>query len=533
MNDSIPTQQAIHHERADTILEKEARPVRLKLSFLLPLAIVFFGLITTFVFLTFDRSQKHLARSTQQTLSAANSMFSLNILENSSMLEAVSHALVRNKAIEAALKAKDRSRLLSLSTPLFNELSKDHLITHFYYHGTDRVNLLRVHKPERFGDKINRFTMVESESIGSISSGIELGILGTFTLRHVMPWYDSNQKLIGYIELGMEIDSIFESIEQFYNVDLHMFINKKFLNKERWVEGMKMLGRKTGWDTLDQYVVTNLGEEETLPPEFLEQYEHAETILHEGFDFVLGKHEHQARFLPIDDKGKRNVGGMWLLIDIEDDIADSYKITLITSGISSVLGAILFVIFFRLVNGIESELEKHERALRHIATNDGLTGIYNRRSFDSIITNEFDRAKRYDRELTLLIIDIDHFKRVNDSFGHIAGDTVLRKIAEKLTGQLRTNDHLARYGGEEFAIILPETPLNIAHLVAERIRTSAGERDYKIDSGCSTPINLSIGISSFPTQAKTVEELILQADSALYKAKETGRNRVCDFHQDA
>ena len=259
MSDFVPANYPIHEGKTDALLRKEDESVRLKLSFLLPLSVVFLGLIVTFIFLTFDRTQKQISGSSSRTISSVNAMFNHNIMENSSMLDAVSTALVRNKDIESAFVAKDRSRLLSLSTPLFNELSKDNLITHFYYHDTERVNLLRVHKPGRFGDKINRFTMIESESIGSTSAGIELGVLGTFTLRHVAPWYDSNQELIGYIELGMEIDKIFESIEQFYNVDLYMFINKKYLNKGRWVEGMTMLGHGTNWDALNQYVVTNLG----------------------------------------------------------------------------------------------------------------------------------------------------------------------------------------------------------------------------------------------------------------------------------
>ena len=192
----------------------------------------------------------------------------------------------------------------------------------------------------------------------------------------------------------------------------------------------------------------------------------------------------------------------------------------------------MFVIFFRLVGKIEATLKNHQQALRHIATNDGLTGIYNRRSFDTIIANELNRAKRYGREFSLLMIDIDHFKIVNDDFGHMAGDTILRTLAEKLSGQLRSNDHLARYGGEEFAVILPETPLDMAHLLAERVRTSVGEQDYEVGNTSPVYITISVGVSSFPEQAETIKELILNADSALYNAKKTGRNRVCDFAEE-
>jgi diguanylate cyclase (GGDEF)-like protein len=471
--------------------------------------------------------------STEQTVSSTVTLLKHNLLENSSMLESISHALMLNKDIEAALRAKSRSMLLSLSTPLFNELSKDHLITHFYFHNTDRTNLLRVHKPERYGDKINRFTMLEADSHGAVSSGIELGPLGTFTLRTVSPWHDADQKLIGYIELGMEIDNIFESLEQVYNTHLFMLIHKKHLNKDRWIEGMRMLGYESDWDTLNQFVVTNLEVGQSLPEEFTANYATSETIAAGGFDLKFKGLEHRARLIPIEDKGKRDVGIMWVLINTDEEIDNSLKTTLIATAVAFVLGAILFILFFRLVTGIESELTKQQRALRQIAANDGLTSVYNRRSFDTIIAKEFGRARRYERELSLLIIDIDHFKLVNDTFGHVAGDDVLKELAGRLSSQLRSNDHLARYGGEEFVIILPETQIEMAHLLADRIRKSAGEREYQVGADLTTQITLSIGVSSFPAQSATLEELIHHADSALYEAKETGRNRVCDFNPES
>lgn len=529
MNDLIPNTDS----SSGSILKGDDQPIHLKISFLLPLGLVFIGLIFSFIYLTFNRSQQQIDMTADQAVSSIKTMFRHNILEDSSMLEAVTHALLRNKDVEAALKVRNRSRLLSLSAPLFNELSKEHLITHFYFHNLDRTNLLRVHKPERHGDKINRFTMLEAESLGAVSSGIELGVMGTFTLRHVSPWYDSDQKLIGYIELGMEIDSIFESIEQLYNTHLFMLIHKKHLNKKRWIEGMLMLGHKADWDALDQFVVTNLSVGQNLPEAFTANYASSETIAAGRFPMEFKGLKHEARVIPIEDKGKRDVGEMWILIDTDEEVGNVLKVTLIATAITITLGIILFILFFRLVTGIEDELTKHQQALRRIATNDGLTGIYNRRSFDALIAKEFERAERYGRELSLLIIDIDHFKQVNDTFGHVAGDDVLKELAGRLSSQLRSNDYLARYGGEEFVIILPEAPTKMAHLFAERIREDAGEREYQVGGDLTTEITLSIGVSSFPAPAVTLKELIHYADSALYEAKETGRNRVCVFNPDS
>lgn len=162
------------------------------------------------------------------------------------------------------------------------------------------------------------------------------------------------------------------------------------------------------------------------------------------------------------------------------------------------------------------------------ASHDGLTGVYNRRTFDIILADEFDRASRYGRELSLLVMDIDHFKQVNDTYGHVAGDQILIEFAQEISKQLRGVDLLARYGGEEFVVILPETSMEMALLIAERIRKSIEEQQYQANDDIIR-ITTSAGVCSYPDQANTAEELIHHADSALYEAKQTGRNRVSVF----
>jgi len=241
--------------RGETILKGLDSPVHLKISFLLPLGLAFCLLIAAFTYLIFSNSQQQVDITADQTVASIHNIFWYHVKIDSNKLEAVTQTLLQNKDIEAAFTENNLSQLLSLSTPLFQELSKDHGITHFYYHTLKSENLLRVHKPEHYGDIIDRFTMLEAESLGSASSGIELGVLGTFTLRHVSPWYNSNHQLIGYIELGMDLNRIFRSIELLYNTHLYILINKKYLNKSRWIEGMQMLGYASSWDTLDEYVI--------------------------------------------------------------------------------------------------------------------------------------------------------------------------------------------------------------------------------------------------------------------------------------
>src|SRR3989454_381482 len=160
-----------------------------------------------------------------------------------------------------------------------------------------------------------------------------------------------------------------------------------------------------------------------------------------------------------------------------------------------------------------------------LATTDGLTGLLNRRTFNAQLHGRLREAERYQRPLSLVLIDIDHFKQVNDGYGHPAGDAVLRSVADLLTRQARETDIVARYGGEEMTLILPETDARGALAIAERIRKSVGEAHHRTEQG-NLRVTISAGLSTWPGGGESGEELLEAADKALYRAKQAGRNRV-------
>ena len=164
--------------------------------------------------------------------------------------------------------------------------------------------------------------------------------------------------------------------------------------------------------------------------------------------------------------------------------------------------------------------------LKRRADRDGLTGLFNRRSFDARLDQELKRHMRHKEGFVLLMADLDHFKRVNDTFGHLAGDAALRHVSHCLESGLRSTDFLARYGGEEFAIILPHTGQSQAWMLAERLRRRLAGAELRY-GGQAIPVTVSMGLATFvPGQAATPASLISQADQALYAAKNSGRNRV-------
>ena len=165
-------------------------------------------------------------------------------------------------------------------------------------------------------------------------------------------------------------------------------------------------------------------------------------------------------------------------------------------------------------------------ALRQLATRDQLTGLLNRREFDRIMAEEAERSRRFGHPLALVMVDIDHFKAVNDTHGHLAGDAVLREVAKTLTAQLRTVDRVARIGGEEFALVLVQTGRSAATEVAQRVVKAVAASPVMIESGVSLRLTISAGLAVLPEDVSWLELLIGAADRSLYAAKRGGRNRV-------
>ena len=171
-----------------------------------------------------------------------------------------------------------------------------------------------------------------------------------------------------------------------------------------------------------------------------------------------------------------------------------------------------------------TELAIYEQKMIEMNVKDGLTGIYNRRHLESRLGDECERQKRYAGKLSLVMLDIDFFKKVNDTYGHQCGDHVLKSVASGIASIIRKTDCLARYGGEEFCCLLPETGIKDASMLAERFRKHVEEMAL-LYQDTEVRVTISLGVSEF-TAASSPEMLLKKADDALYQAKKTGRNKV-------
>ncbi|HEC18765.1 MAG TPA: diguanylate cyclase [Gammaproteobacteria bacterium] len=179
----------------------------------------------------------------------------------------------------------------------------------------------------------------------------------------------------------------------------------------------------------------------------------------------------------------------------------------------------------------QSRLEETTAQLRELSNKDGLTQLFNRRYVEEALETEFARARRYDHKLSVILTDIDFFKKVNDIHGHLAGDEVLREVSRRLTEALRGSDILGRYGGEEFLIILPETDVQGALVLAERLREIIAAEPIEAD-GKSLTVNISLGLTELRDTTAAYAQLIAEADVGLYQSKENGRNCTTLFRPD-
>ncbi|WP_241956439.1 GGDEF domain-containing protein [Marinobacter maroccanus] len=177
-----------------------------------------------------------------------------------------------------------------------------------------------------------------------------------------------------------------------------------------------------------------------------------------------------------------------------------------------------------------SDRKTLENELEELATRDPLTGLFNRREMSRVLEEELERARRYQRPMAVLWVDFDHFKDINDTFGHAAGDSVLRSISRLLQSSVRSVDSIGRFGGEEFVIVLPEMDLEEAQETAERLRRKVADEPQPLGNDQTVPLTISVGVAVYPDHGQTASTLCAAADKAMYLAKERGRNCVAMAH---
>jgi signal transduction histidine kinase len=343
------------------------QPRRVKAAFLGPFALAIAVIMAAFVAAAYLIEAKLRDRDLTERALAVAQLFEVKLGKDGNLMRAVVRAMMGNAAIEEAFRRGDRAAIERYARELFESLRRDHRITHLYFNGPDRINLYRLHTPAEFGDRIDRATMLQAYTRKVAVHGIELGPLGTLTLRLVMPWSRNGQSL-GYVELGEEIKHVIDEVRDNLAVDLLVLIDKQYLPAERWQRGQTLMQRQGEWERFSSHVVlaqTMAG----LPAQF---DNHALLRLLNGESVKLdeGGRSLHAALVPIADAAGHPIGKLAVLRDVTEleTTFQGYMATVILLGLT-VAAAVLGTFYVALQRVERDYRRQHELEHRLLQLN--------------------------------------------------------------------------------------------------------------------------------------------------------------------
>ncbi|MCT4663546.1 MAG: diguanylate cyclase [Tissierellales bacterium] len=433
---------------------------------------------------------------------------------------------VFTKASKVEGKDRDilRQKLYDMLVDNYNDMT-DYNFRQLHFHFSNGDSFLRFHRPEKYGD--NLIDIRESIRISNQENryvfGFEEGRIYN-GYRFVYPLNYEGEH-IGSVEVSVSMATLIKVLTDLYpGMDIHFILDEKVVSNKVFDEEKTNYMRSI---FSDDYFVDKEIQEKSFKQnrkltfeqtrEFFEMLKTqvAEKIITKE-DFTLDAdyngHTYLTQFLSVDNVKNEKVG--YLVAIVSNDQVRAIESDAIKEGLLITLVVFLFIISYRI-------LVKSHNKLKQSSSHDFLTKAYNRHKFLEMTLNEVERYKRYNEKFSIVMIDIDHFKNVNDTYGHSAGDRVLVELSKLVQDAIRSTDVFARWGGEEFICLLPNTKKKDAIVFAEKIRLSIEKYDFK-EVGS---ITASFGVADINIDV-SIARLIESADEALYRAKNNGRNRV-------
>jgi signal transduction histidine kinase len=285
-----------------------------------------------------------------------------SLKEAASLLGSLTGFVENNSLIQQAWADKDRQALLAAAWPVYQQISREGRVSHLHFFTLDRTNFLRVHSPQRYGDRIDRHTLDEAFTTQDLAWGVELGESGQFVLRVVKPWLVDGE-LVGYIELGENIEHLTRRVKRTTGADLVVVIDKRYLEYKAWSEMQEQLGSRVDWNQFpDKLIIDKTFAE--LPKQLLQQIGRG---VEENSSVTISDEEqiYDASVLPAVDARKQLLGNIWILLDITTQQRDLKTLTTVFVLSSIVLAGLVIVLFYAYLQRIQSKLSKAYAKLRH------------------------------------------------------------------------------------------------------------------------------------------------------------------------
>ncbi len=527
--------------------------MELKRKIFLSLSIVIIIVDGLFVFINYLSAKQSLAETVRQNGVQLEMSFNIALSSTLETMMQISSFIASDSYIKGLfLQGKNaiendneeqataiRQRLYEYVSPSWTEMTTKYSARQLHFHlGPGSLSFLRVHKPNKFGDRMDdiRYTIVDTNREKTPRTGIETGRVYT-GLRGVSPVIALDGiTYIGALEAGASFEAAINPLKQKIGADIAVLLDKKHVSEKMWEESARehFIEIETDCPCYLE-ATTNPVINDILAIIGLQEKQNTMLVK------VAGRHLAVTRVPLRDYRGTKqpelpSIGAVVLWRDASDLIA-SFEKNIWVNVIYGFVGFFIIelLIFIginmatrqltRIVNQKNREVLTLNKQLESLADTDPLTQIGNRRYFINRLKEEISRHRRSNLNLCLLIGDLDHFKEINDTFGHVAGDMVLKEVAKRLQSTVRISDIVCRFGGEEFCITLPSTDMAELRGISEKLCNiiSSTKIDLNNESSCS--ITISFGGAEFKKE-QGLSDFINTADSALYEAKKTGRNRV-------
>jgi signal transduction histidine kinase len=333
------------------------KPRRVKATFIWPFAIVLTFILGAFVATAYFLEVRVRDRALADRVAAVAKLVDQKLSKDTNLMQAVLRTMMGNHAIEAAFASRDRDALLREVGPLFETLRTDHRITHLYFNSPDLVNVLRLHSPGEFGDLINRATTTKARDQGKAVHGLELGPLGTLTLRLVTPWRRSDG-ILGYLEIGEEIEYLVDEIRDSLSVDLFVLVDKRFLLPQQWQHGLTLLKRQGSWDRFGSQVMVA---QTTGLPSALNDSVLASLSIGGTEVFEDGSRALHLAMLPLEDASGRRIGDLVVMRDITALQKTFQRSVMAVTFLSLLAGAGVLGLFYFALDRVERDYQRqHE-----------------------------------------------------------------------------------------------------------------------------------------------------------------------------
>ena len=336
---------------------------RIKLRIIIPLILALATMLGAFVFAFKRTDARQSALSIERAATEVSNLLRVEQADKIAVMSTTLEMLCQDEPLAEAFEARSREAVIEQTRPLFETLKKNHRITHLYFHDADRVNWLRLHRPDEHGDLINRFTIREAERTGRVTSGLERGPVGKFVLRVVTPWRRGD-RLIGYLELGVEFEDIVEQFQGLLQVDFVAAVYKQFLDRDQWNRALKTYGLIGDWDRFPTTVVTNMTTQ-TLPGPVAEHLaslqDHAG-----GANRVASWNGRDLRlvFLPLNDAAGKTLGELIVLHDVTDFTTGARESVRFITWVCALVGAVLAGLFYLFLTRVERDVASKTAKLK-------------------------------------------------------------------------------------------------------------------------------------------------------------------------